>query len=178
MSAATSQQFNRAERRRSAGDKTRRARWLDAVHMSGVSRGAVAWAVCLAQRSNATARPVWGYQVGQADEIDCSDRQVRRYRLELERAGLIETVRGAIERRPDGTVARTMTNLYRFVVGPLRRRHKPSSDRPDTHDRSNPSSSRRDKTFPRKVLPKIVLIDDGWSADDFSPDDPWATART
>lgn len=29
---------------------------------------------------------------------------MRRYRVELEQAGLIETVRGKVERRPDGTI--------------------------------------------------------------------------
>src|SRR3954470_20879809 len=69
-------------RRRSHGDKTRRGRWLDEVHASGVSRGAVAWAVALSRHPNATAKPVYGLQTGQAAEIRCSDRQVRRYRRE------------------------------------------------------------------------------------------------
>lgn len=159
--------------RRSNGDKTRRGRWLDAVHKSGVSRGAVAWAVALAQRSNATAKPVWGYQTGQADAIGCSDRQVRRYRVELEEAGLIDTQRGKVERRHDGTIARTMTNLYRFVVAPLVRARKASSDRPDTDDRSNPSLTGQIQTFAKKSVSKVVLLGEDWSADDFSPDDPW-----
>ena len=153
--------------RRYSGDKTRRARWLDCVHKSGVSRGAVAWAVALAQRSDALAKPVWGYQTGQADAIGCSDRTVRRYRCELERAGLIETVRGKVERRPDGTIARTMTNLYRFVVAPLVRRQKARSHRPDTDDRSTPllreiykpcpnasDSNPQSQTMNRLVLPR------------------------
>ena len=56
----------------------------------------------LAKRSSATAKPVWGYQTGQAEAIGCSDRQVRRYRRELEQVGLIETCHGAVERHRDG----------------------------------------------------------------------------
>lgn len=148
-------------RRRYSGDKTQRARWLDCVHKSGVSRGAVAWAVALAQRSDALAKPVWGYQTGQAAEIHCTDRTVRRYRSELESAGLIETVRGKVERRPDGTIARTMTNLYRFVVAPLVRRRKASSHRPDTSDRSNPSLTGHIQTFPEQKRFESEMAGDG-----------------
>ncbi len=157
--------------RRAGGDKTRRGRWLDAVSAAPVSRGARAWALALANRSNATAKPVWGYQTGQAQAIGCSDRQVRRYRVELEKAGLIQTQRGEVERRHDGTIARTMTNLYRFVVAPLVRRKKPSSDRPDIHDRSNPSPKGEMKT-----ITKWVICDPLLDPSELSPDDPWVLA--
>lgn len=156
-------------RRRSHGDNTKRARWLDAVHSSGVSRGAVAWAVALAHRSNAAAKPVWGYQTGQAKMIRCSDRQVRRYRQELEQAGLIETVRGEVERRSDGTFRRTMTNLYKFLVAPLARRKKPSSNRPDVSVRPNLGSK-----DPYVTNHKIQILDPFMDPNDFDPDDPWA----
>jgi hypothetical protein len=159
--------------RRSGGDKTRRGRWLDAVAKAPISRGACAWALTLAQRSNATAKPVWGYQTGQAKAIGCSDRQVRRYRAELEQAGLIETVRGEVERRHDGTIARTMTNLYRFLVGPLVRRKKSSSHRPDIHDRSNPSLTGHRETF-RDT--KWMIVDDWLDPSDLSDCDPWQLA--
>ena len=109
---------NPRSHRRSAGDKTRRGRWLDALAVAPLSRGARAWALHLAHRSSVTAKPVWGYQVGQAQAIGCSDRQVRRYRKELEEAGLIETQRGRFERRPNGTIGRTFTNLYRSWLRP------------------------------------------------------------
>lgn len=158
---------NRSHRR--GGDKTRRSRWLDAVAQSGVSRGAVAWAVALAQRSNAMAKPVWGLQVGQAQAIGCSDRQVRRYRRELEQAGLIRTVRSPFERRFDGTIGRMFTNIYQFVIEPLRR-EKSKSDRPDTPVRSNPSvPNGTDTTFHRNIL----ILDPGFCDDDFGPDSPF-----
>jgi len=162
--------------KRSTGDKTRRGRWLDAVSDAPLSRGAKAWAMLLAKRSSATAKPVWGYQTGQAEAIGCSDRQVRRYRRELEQVGLIETCHGAVERHRDGRFSRTMTNLYKFVVAPLARRRKSKSDAPDIHDRSNPLSKREIETLPDTRNQKIVLIDDGWSDSDFSPDEPWATS--
>ena len=161
---------NPRSHRRSAGDKTRRGRWLDALAVAPLSRGARAWALHLAHRSSVTAKPVWGYQIGQAQAIGCSDRQVRRYRKELEEAGLIETQRGRFERRPNGTIGRTFTNLYRFVVAPLVRRKKSSSDRPDTHGRSNPSPKGELIT-----LPKIPVLFDASTChvDDFGPDDPF-----
>jgi hypothetical protein len=125
----------------------------------------------LAYRSSATAKPVWGYQTGQADAIGCSDRQVRRYRVELENAGLIETQRGEVERRPDGTFARTMTNLYRFVVAPLVRRKNPRSDAPDIQDRPTSSLTGDIETFAEKPRSKIVLIGDDWADTDFSDND-------
>lgn len=151
---------NTKTRRRYVGDRTRRGRWLDCVQKSGVSRGAVAWAVTLSQRSNAQAKPVWGYQTGQAAEIRCTDRTVRRYRVELEQAGLIETVRGKVERRPDGTFARTMTNLYKFIVEPLVRRKKSSSYRPDTDDRTNPFLTEHIQTLPERRQFKTTTTDD------------------
>ena len=133
--------------RRSAGDKTRRARWFDAVDASEVSRGCRAWAMTLGRRSNATAKPVWGYQTGQAKSIRCNERTVRRYRAELERAGLIETQRGEVVRHPDGTFSQQMTNRYCFVVPP--RPQKSSSHRADTGDRLNPIPTGCIETFAR-----------------------------
>ena len=158
--------------RRSGGDKTRRGRWLDAVAEAPISRGARAWALALARRSSATAKPVWGYQTGQAKAIGCSDRQVRRYRAELEGCGLIETVRGEVERRSDGTVARAFTNLYRFVVAPLKR--KARSHRPDTDVRSNTSSERGHiQTMPKR---QVIIIDEWLDPTDLSSSDPWMLA--
>lgn len=125
--------------RRSAGDKTRLRRWFDAVDGSDVSRGCRAWAMTLGRRSNATAKPVWGYQTGQAKSINCDERTVRRYRGELERAGLVETQRGEVIRHPDGTFSRQMTNRYCFLVPP--RPQKSRSHRADTDDRINPIPS-------------------------------------
>ena len=85
-----------------------------------------------------TAKPVWGYQTGQAEAIGCSARQVRRYRSELERAGLVETERGEVMRHSDGRYSQQMTNRYRFVVPPRPSQQKPKSHRADTDDRLNP----------------------------------------
>ncbi|WP_147261955.1 hypothetical protein [Blastococcus sp. TF02A-26] len=163
----SSNKENRSYRR--GGDKSRRGRWLDAVVSSGVSRGAVAWAVALAKRSNAMAKPVWGLQTGQAEEIGCSDRQVRRYRAELERAGLIRTVRAPFERRAGGVIGRMFTNVYQFVVEPLERR-KRRSDRPDIDVRSNPS-------VPNGTVQtssgNVLILDPGFTDDDFAPGSPF-----
>lgn len=134
--------------RRSGGDKARRARWLDSVATAPVSRGCRAWALCLAKRSSATAKPVWGYQTGQADEIGCSDRQVRRYRAELEAAGLIETQRGEVVRHSDGRFTQQMTNRYCFVVPSRQKREKPTSHRADTDDRLNHTLTGVIETYP------------------------------
>lgn len=129
---------NRSNRR----DRNRRRRWLTSVHRSNVSRGCRAWLMCISERSSDTAKPVWGMQIKQAKEIGCSDRQVRRYRVEAEKAKLIETRHGAFERRPDGTCGRTSTNLYVFNVPPgAPKRRKPSSHRQDAIDRSNHQST-------------------------------------
>jgi hypothetical protein len=160
-------QPNRSYRR--GGDKTRRSRWLDAVAQSGVSRGAVAWAVALAQRSNAMAKPVWGLQTGQAKAIACSDRQVRRYRAELERAGLIRTVRSPFERRINGTIGRMFTNVYQFVIEPLERR-KARSHRPDIDVRSNISVP---NGTVQTSSANILILDSDFSEEDFSPGGPF-----
>ncbi len=156
--------------RRGNGDKTRRARWLDAVVASGVSRGAVAWAALLAKRSNASGKPVYGRQTGQAEAIACSDRQVRRYRRELEAAGLIETMRYPFERREDGSIGRMFTNRYFLIVAPLRRKSR--SSRPDADVRENPS-------IPNGIVIKpsqrqIIILDEGFESSDLDPDGPFA----
>lgn len=151
--------------RRSGGDKTRRGRWLDRVLAASISRGCRAWALLLACRSSETAKPVWGYQDRQGEDIDCSGRTVRRYRRELEAAGLIETQRGEVIRHPDGRFSQQMTNRYCFVVPPRPTRRKPSSDRADTGDRLNPVSTRQLETFGTN-LSKFVEDDpppEAWS---------------
>jgi hypothetical protein len=155
--------------RRSAGDKSRRARWLEDVATSSVSRGCRAWALTLSKRSSATAKPVWGYQTGQADEIGCSARQVRRYRSELERAGLVETERGEVIRYSDGRYSQQMTNRYRFVVPPRPKRQKPSSHRADTDDRLNPIPTGCIETYAPNLIPE---------ADEGPPIESWAFDRS
>ncbi|GAA5036884.1 hypothetical protein GCM10023258_39800 [Terrabacter aeriphilus] len=101
----------------------------------------------LSRRSSATAKPVWGWQDKQGEEIGCSGRTVRRYRRELEVAGLIETQRGEVVRHYDGRFSQQMTNRYCFVVPPRPTRQKPTSHRADTGDRLNPVSTRQVETL-------------------------------
>lgn len=110
---------NRAARR----DRNRRRRWFSLVHASRISRGARAWLMELAEHSSDEAKPVWGFQTGQAKAIGCSARQVRRYRAEAETAGLITTRRCQPEQDHEGRWHRPHTNVYVFCVPP------PSSSR-------------------------------------------------
>lgn len=133
--------------RRAGGDKTRRNRWLEevseAVRAGKADHGALAWAMRLAKRSNSTlSRFPFGRQTGQADEINRCDRQVRRYRRQLEDAGLIETFRGRVRRGKDGRFYRQETNRYCFVVPPRPKRQKTSSHRGDIDVPLNPLSTR------------------------------------
>lgn len=163
----------RTRRGNPKGDPTRRARWLEAVGAARkarqISRGAMCWATALSLRSNGAAKPVWGLQTGQAADLGVTDRTIRTYRKELESAGLIETVHGAVERRPDGTFRRTITNLYNFLVPARMRREKSSSDRPESILRTNPSPNGEGKTFPRIA----VRWTEGCNLDDYGPDDRW-----
>lgn len=136
---ASSVPTNRSNRR----DRNRRRRWFTKVHAAKISRGCIAWLVCLAERSSDTAKPVWGYQEKQAKEIGCSARQVRRYRAEAEEAELIETVRAEPERGANGIWTRARTNIYRFCVPPAKKKAgMPSSDPADTHVPLNHLSTR------------------------------------
>lgn len=116
-------------------DRSGRRRWLAKVHQSSVGRGCRAWLLGLSTRSDDAAKPVWGMQTKQAVELGCSARTIRRYRVEAERAGLIETRHGAFERRPDGTCGRTSTNLYVFCVHQARR----TGERPAHAERTRTS---------------------------------------
>lgn len=122
----------------------------------------MAWAMVLAKRSDAQGKAVFGRQAGQAKAIGCSDRQVRRYRQELEDAGLIETRRAPFERRADGTIGRMFTNIYQLVVSVMKR--KPSSHRPDTHVRSTSIPKGMDIKPDRRT---IIILDEGFEATDF-----------
>jgi hypothetical protein len=155
--------------RRPAGDKTRRNRWLEAVSQSPVSRGCKAWAMLLAERSNAMAKPVWGRQTGQAVRISCCDRTVRRYRQELEGVGLVETQRGEVHRTRDGQFYHQETNRYVFVVPPRPTRKKSSSYRADAGVRLNPLSTRDIETL-RTRAPEPV--------DDDPPPSPFGFDRS
>jgi hypothetical protein len=127
-------------RRRYGGDKTRRFRFLERCAAAGISHGAYRWLGDLVTHSNPTlTKPVYGLQTRQGDRIGRCERTVRAYRRECEEAGLIEVMRAEPERRVDGTFGRAFTNVYKFVVGPLRRARKSSSDRAAAGCRSNPS---------------------------------------
>lgn len=133
-------------RRRYRGDTTRRSRLMEEAATAGISHGAYRWLGEIAARSNATlTKPVYGRQTGQAERIDRSERSVRTYRRECEEAGLIKVIRSQPERRPDGTFGRVFTNIYRFIVRPLRRAQKSSSDRAAADCRSNLSYSVTDE---------------------------------
>jgi hypothetical protein len=169
-----SRKTNTSKRHRNPkGDMTRRGRWLDAVNSAfeagRIGRGAMSWALSLSRRSSPTAKPVWGLQTGQAAALRVTDRTIRRYRKELEQAGLVETQHGEIERRPNGTFRRTITNVYKFLVPAREVRKKASSHRPDTGVLPNPSPKGEVETLPR--IP--VQWADGCHVDDYGPGDRW-----
>lgn len=170
-------------RRRKIGDYTRRGRWLDSVHKAKLSPGAKAFALCLAARSNSTAKSVYGTQLKQADEIARSDRSVRRYRKELEEAGLITVVRSSPRRDEQGRFSRLFTNIYNFVVAPLKRQNQKTSPyRPDTGVRSNPTLTssyiKPSGETPEQVNEgrRIVITDPGWEPGDFESSDLFTVA--
>jgi len=136
-------------------DRNRRRRWQSSVHQSKVSRGCRAWLMCLSERSSDTAKPVWGAQIKQGREIDCSDRQVRRYRNEAEHAKLIETRRSEPIRDHEGKFSRAMTNIYVFCVPPgSSNRRKSRSHRADTGVRLNHFLKEVCKTLGEKPIYK------------------------
>lgn len=108
----TPKQARRAARK----DHSRRRRWLTAVNASGVTPGCKAWGLDLADHSDDAAKPVWGLQTGQAARIGRCERSVRTYRLELEEAGLIRTIRAEPQRdRATGEFFRRHSNTYVFI---------------------------------------------------------------
>ena len=138
-------------------DRNRRRRWhtkcVQAMKDGLISAGCMAWLALLGEQSSDTAKPVWGYQVNQAANIHRSERMVRHYRAEAERAGLIETHRGAVIRGHDGRFCREHTNKYVLIVPPAKRppaQEKPSSDRAVMSSRLNQHSTSVDGTFRRE----------------------------
>ncbi len=106
-------QARRARKR----DRSMRRRWYQAVKRSGVSPGCKSWLYSIADRSDDTAKPVWGRQTKQGAEIDRCARSVRRYRAEAESAGLIRTIRSEPIQDPiTGHWSRPHSNTYIFVI--------------------------------------------------------------
>ncbi len=143
---------NRADKRGAHKDRNRRRRFLsaaqNALKRGLISRGCRAWLDCLAERSNDYAKPVWGKQTGQAEEVQCTDRTIRTYRKEAEDAGLICTRRALPERNPDGSWGRAHTNMYSFCVPPGKpKRKNPSSSRPESDCRNKPHPTDVEKTL-------------------------------
>lgn len=126
-------------------DRNRRRRFLDsvneAVESAAISRGCAAWLLRLSKRSDDFAKNVWGGLEKMAKELRCSRRTLQRWRLEAERAGLIEVIRGTPERDLSGKWFRRMTNVYRLIVPKARPRRrsaqKRSSDLCDSTDTTN-----------------------------------------
>jgi Helix-turn-helix domain len=149
---------NRGDRRRAW---PKRRQWLDRVAgETRLTRGAKAWLLLLARRSDDAGKPVWGNQVKMAEQLDCSDRTVRRYLVEAAALGYVQVFRSKPRRGPDGRWHRRRANAYYLCVpgretahqdAPRRRQRAPycvvKATRPrwlllpDTDGRSTPSGA-------------------------------------
>jgi hypothetical protein len=154
-------------------DQSYRKRWIISVRRLNLPPGCLAWLTFLAfERSDDAAKPVWGNQARQGEQINRCERSVRTYRRLAEEAGVLVTDRCEPERGRDGRWCRRHTNVYKFVMPtrvklPKEVLHKPSigafartgrSDLPAGTCRStfqihNPGAELPAPPPPREVLP-------------------------
>lgn len=116
--------FANRERRR---DRNCRRRVADLAIKAGLSAGAVHLLMLLLSHSDDHAKPVYGLQRRQAKMLGKCERSIRRYRAELERAGIIKTIHAPFD---PILGRRAHTNVYVFIVPPARPNRRPKGRKP------------------------------------------------